>query len=171
MATELCRGTIEDFFHCKYDGLEKKIICERDILRHVTRGNWPICINSRSSTGIYIKPTNILIFQPEGNTSKPLMKVVDLDISKILKLDRKDFTNTSMKNPPGSRGWMAPEVNGSNRFDYKIDIWAFGCIFGYALSGGKHIFGDDSNVLIGRINGKEPMLLNNKDFLITNKKF
>jgi len=55
---------------------------------------------------------------------------------------------------------MAPEVYESNRFDFKIDIWALGCIFGYTLTNGnKHPFGDNSNERIVRIIRKEPMVM------------
>ena len=54
---------------------------------------------------------------------------------------------------------MAPEVYESNRFDFKVDVWALGLIFGYTLSGGKHPFGDDLITRIDRIKKKEPMVL------------
>jgi len=44
--------------------------------------------------------------------------------------------------PSGSEGWIAPELYRSMRYDYKVDIFPLGCIFGYVLSGGKHPFGD-----------------------------
>ena len=75
IATELCIGTLEDFFNGKYDGLKKKIIREREILRQVTQG-----LSHLHSLGIVhrdIKPTNILIYLPEG-TAKPLMKLEKL---------------------------------------------------------------------------------------------
>jgi len=88
-----------------------------------------------------IKPTNILIGTDGG---KPIMKLADLSVSKELQKDRKDFTNTSVTNPSGTRGWMAPEVYEFDRFDFKVDIWALGCIFGYTLTkGNEHPFGED----------------------------
>jgi len=48
-----------------------------------------------------IKPTNILIFVPDGDT-EPQMKPADFDISKILKNDQDSFTNTSVTNPNGT---------------------------------------------------------------------
>jgi len=67
-----------------------------------------------------IKPTNILILEPslEAPYNKPQMKLADFDISKILKTEGEDFTNTSVTNPSGTWGWMAPEVYESKRFDF-----------------------------------------------------
>ena len=76
-----------------------------------------------------------------------------------------DFTNTSLTNPNGSRGWMPPELFESERFDFKVDVWALGCIFGYTLTGGKHPFGEDYITRIDRIRKKKPMLLTKKDFV------
>jgi len=114
-----------------------------------------------------IKPTNILIFVKGSdrarNTNKPQIKLADFSISKFLKIDKDDFTNTNVSNPSGTKGWMAPEVYESNRIDLKVDIWALGCIFGYTLSGGKHPFGDDIIRRIFRIIEKEPMVMVQED--------
>jgi len=94
------------------------------------------------------------------------MKLADFDISKMLKTDiNMDFTNTSLTNPSGSRGWMAPEVYQSHRFDFKVDVWALGLIFGYTLSGGKHPYGDDSDLRTTRIKQNEPMILARTDLM------
>jgi len=86
------------------------------------------------------------------------MKLADLGISKILQAGKHDFTNTNLTDPTGTKGWMAPEVYESNRFDFKVDIWALGCIFGYTLSGGKHPFGEDPDNRSVQIKTKKPML-------------
>jgi len=115
-----------------------------------------------------IKPANLLIFvSSEGTeTLKPEMKLADFGISKMLKTDMDiNFTNTSVTNPTGSRGWMAPEVYESNRFDFKVDVWALGLIFGFTLSGGKHPFGDDQFERNTRIKQKKSMLLTKKDLI------
>jgi len=99
-----------------------------------------------------MKPNNILIHVPEANAGgqtemitpiKPQIKLADFGISKLLETDKQDFTNTSVTDPRGSRGWMSPEWYQSRRCDYKVDIWAAGCLFLYILSGGKHPFGED----------------------------
>jgi len=108
-----------------------------------------------------IKPTNILVFViPSSND--PQIKLADFGISKILKIGKSDFTNTNATNPAGTRGWMAPEVYLLDRFDFKVDIFALGCIFGYTLSrGNQHPFGD-TNSRIVRIIQKQNMVLKKK---------
>jgi len=161
---------MEDFFNGTYDGLEKGIITKKEIIRQVAKG-----LDHLHKLGIVhrdIKPTNILIFEPDSEASynKPQMKLADFDISKIVKPERGDFTNTSVTNPSGTWGWIAPEVYKEDRFDFKVDVWALGCIFGYTLSGGKHPFGDDDIMKrIDRIKQKRAMLLTKKDLLIENK--
>ena len=162
MATELCSGTLEEYLNGKYVG--PRFLNELEILHQVVQG-----LAHLHRLGIVhrdIKPTNILIFIPsEGSdeTNKPLVKLADFGISKILKIGKNDFTNTSVTNPNGTRGWMAPEVYESNRFDFKVDIWALGCIFGYTLSEGKnHPFGEE-NKRNSRILQKEDMELTPRD--------
>jgi serine/threonine-protein kinase/endoribonuclease IRE1 len=92
------------------------------------------------------------------------MKLADFGISKMLKTDMDmDFTNTSVTNPSGSRGWMAPEVYKKERFDCKVDIFPLGCIFAYTLSGGKHPFGDDPDQRLLRIKNQQPMSMVQQD--------
>lgn len=55
---------------------------------------------------------------------------------------------------------MAPEVYEFDRFDFKVDIWALGCIFAYILTeGNKHPFGDDPDKRVVLIKEKKPMML------------
>lgn len=113
-----------------------------------------------------IKPTNILVFVTSSSNDAQI-KLADFGISKILEDDNKnDFTNTSVTNPTGTKGWMAPEVYELKRFDFKVDIWALGCIFGYTLSvGNKHPFGDNSDARIVKIIRKEKMSLLTQEIL------
>ncbi len=91
------------------------------------------------------------------------MKLADFGMSRILEAGKEDFTNSCASNPKGTRGWMAPEVYEFDRFDFRVDVWALGLIFGYTLSGGKHPFGNDCNERIVRIRRKEPMLMAKED--------
>jgi len=110
-----------------------------------------------------IKPTNILIYVPDGTGTKPVMKLADFGISKMLKADKNDFTNTSMENPNGTRGWMPAEVYKEERLDFKVDVWALGCIFVYTLCEGKHPFGEDVDKRLELIRNEKSMLVNRKD--------
>jgi len=57
-----------------------------------------------------------------GIKEAQMMKLADFGLAKLLKFHKEDFTNTNVANPTGTKGWMAPEVYESNRFDFKVDI-------------------------------------------------
>lgn len=162
IATELCQGTLEDYVKGTYQGPRFKN--EREMLRQVTRG-----LAYLHNLGIVhrdIKPTNILIFVPSngGTIIKPQIRMADFSLSKALNNGREDFTNTSVTNPAGTKGWMAPEVYINERFDFKVDMFALGCIFGYLLSKENvHPFGANSYARIARIIAREPMILIHED--------
>lgn len=159
IVTEFCRGTLADYICGSYEG--PRFINDRDILVQITKGI--VHLHGKNIIHRDLKPNNILIHVPDGSAAggltepvKPQIKLADFDISKLLENDERDFTNTSITNPSGSRGWMSPEWYQSRRCDGKVDIWAAGCLFLYTLSGGKHPFGEDvdmrKNLIIqGRI--------------------
>jgi len=132
---------------------------KKEILRQVTQGL--AHLHSKGIVHRDIKPTNILIFvRNQGSEAEESqIKLADFGISKALNAEREDYTNTSVANPSGTKGWMAPEVYKLNRFDSKVDIFPLGCIFAYTLTGGKHPFGEKNNERIIRITGKQPMIL------------
>lgn len=41
----------------------------------------------------------------------------------------------------GTQGWIAPEIL-TDRYTIKVDIFPLGCVFCYALTGGKHPYGN-----------------------------
>ena len=106
-----------------------------------------------------ITPKNILIFESHQGHS---MKLADFGLSRLLKPNQSDFSNSNIDSPSGTLGWTAPELYGSARYTPKVDIFALGCIFGYTLSGGKHPFGDGIYRKL-RIQQREPMLFDNGD--------
>ncbi len=133
---------------------------EKEILNQVALG-----LNHLHSLNVIhrdIKPKNILIFVPEGEGTRPQIKLADFGLCKVPKADKEDFTNTNVTNPSGTKGWMAPEVFKEERIDFKVDVWALGCIFAYTLSSGKHPYGDDLKRIIRIIQGK-PLVLAQAD--------
>jgi len=162
VVTELCAATLEDYVKGnKYE--RPRFESEGEILYQVTCGL--AHLHSKGIVHRDIKPTNILIFVPDGYEAEPLMKLADFGISKSIPSGKEDVTNSSLSNPSGTRGWMAPEVYQYNRFDYKVDIFPLGCIFGYTLGVGKHPFGDDPDKRLVRIKDGQPMLMVREDLI------
>ena len=61
--------------------------------------------------------------------------------------------------PHGTHEWLAPEMFDSDNsdYDFSVDIFPLGCLFGYTLSGGKHPFGDSPLEQTMRILEKKEM--------------
>lgn len=68
----------------------------------------------------------------------------DLGISKVLNNDRA-FAKTAI----GTPYYMSPEIYKNNRYDYKSDIWALGCVL-YELVTLRHPFDANSMAALGQ---------------------
>ena len=80
------------------------------------------------------------------------MKLADFGLSRQRIISKDKFQLTKLKHGQssyfrqfGTLGWRAPEIANLNKlkneeYDYWIDIFPLGCIFGFVLSGGKHPF-------------------------------
>jgi len=139
----LCAGTLCEWIEKTYKGPEIGMN-ERKMLNQVTKGL--AYLHSKNIIHRDIKPTNILIFVPDGSGefNEPQMKIADFGLSKILQSDQADLSTKNQTNPKGTRGWIAPELyEKGRRYDSKVDIFPLGCLFGYTLSNGKHPFGED----------------------------
>jgi len=156
----LCAGTLEDLVEGKYQ--RPKVGDEKEIMYQVTRGL--TYLHRLEIVHRDIKPNNILVSVPKRDRAVPQMRLADFGISKSLKPDKPDFTNTNVTNPHGSKGWMAPELYMYERHDFKVDIFSLGCVFAYTLTGGKHPFGVERDERTNRIKNKEAMVLVSKDF-------
>jgi len=155
----LCSGTLDDYFNGRYHG--PKFKSEKEILFQATQGL--AYLHSLKIIHRDIKPTNILISLLKGNGGEPQIKLADFGLSKILRVDQEDYTNSNPSNPSGTREWIAPEAHDPKRCGYKEDVWALGLIIGFTLSGGKHPFGEDLDERSSRIKKKEPMILVQQD--------
>lgn len=162
LATELCIGTLQHLIEGTLLQQGPLILeDEKEILLQVTRGVAHLHSDHIKIIHRDIKPTNLLVYYTPsvGNS----MKVADFGISKILKAEQKDATNSNMTNPKGTRGWMAPEQYNASRIGFEVDIFSLGCVFGYTLSKGKHPFGEDIEDRIYFVKRGKPMTLTNDD--------
>lgn len=160
IASELCRGTLDDYIKGSYNG--PKFIPEKEILLQMAKGL--VYLHSLKIVHRDIKPTNILIYVPQNADTKPVVKLADFGLCKVLKNDlESDFTNSNTRNPSGTQGWMAHELYESNRLDSRVDIFSLGCVFVYTVTDGKHPFGDDHIERLIRIRRNEPISLTQKD--------
>ncbi|XP_036387862.1 serine/threonine-protein kinase/endoribonuclease IRE1-like [Megalops cyprinoides] len=87
-----------------------------------------------------IKPTNILLSQPDINGNIKAM-ISDFGLGKQLDQDKSTYSKGS--GSVGTLHWMAPEAHESESVKpgYSVDIFSAGCVFYYVLSEGSHAFG------------------------------
>ena len=71
-----------------------------------------------------IKPKNILI------TSDNILKICDFGVSVKINSKLTNFPNKKV----GTLHYLAPEVISEIIYDYKIDIWAYGCLLYQLIS-------------------------------------
>jgi len=131
LALTYCRESLEEFMSSSRFPDTNKETREKMVLG-ICRG-----MNHLHNLNIVhrdLKPQNILLDWNGG------IKISDMGLAKKLDSDANSFSTNS----PGSRGWQAPELlteNGGKRRTKKVDIFAFGCLAHYILTG-KHPFGE-----------------------------
>ena len=136
-----------------YIALELAIGSLKDYVTQRNPSGWPklddTCVLEQAALGLDwlhsknivhrdIKPSNILLVEA-GNVV--VAKLSDFDLSKELSADRRSITMTGAV---GTRGWMAPEVlqdDDNRKTTAASDVFSFGCVVYFLLSGGKHPFG------------------------------
>lgn len=115
IVTELWAGTLKQLIEEIIEG--PRLLKDKEILRQISNGLAYLHSLKRPIVHRDIKPSNILISVTRGQ-----MKLADLGISRELQTNQEDFTNTSVTNPNGTRGWIAPELYYHKRYDLKADI-------------------------------------------------
>ena len=161
IATELCCTTLRGFVE-DVNKFENMIEDLKGMLFEMALGL--DYLHSQEVVHRDVKPGNILVsFPTSASNTNPQIKLADFGLCRILKMDKEDFSNSSLSNPTGTSGWIAPELYDSDRYDYKVDIFPLGCVFAYTLTGGKHPFGEDLIERPLRVKRKEPLLITKKD--------
>ncbi len=145
IATELFEDTLESFVKKSYQKSSKS-----NILKY-TNSMLNVChqaaqgleyIHENGLIHGEIKPRNILVRKRKEGTGIAC-KIADLGLSNTSYTN--GHNNLSSKLDFEKLSWMAPELlqHGSwNNRSQKCDVWSFGCIVHYALTGGEHPFGD-----------------------------
>ena len=126
LITEWCGGTLKDLVEgIDYDG---PLMSTSRILFQVTEGL--AFLHSRNMAHMNIRPTNILIFQGDrvGKWFEPRAK---------LTCDSAFWDSIEGKSSEQVR-WQAPEAGDEGADSKASSIFSLGCVYGYALSGGRH---------------------------------
>jgi serine/threonine protein kinase len=87
-----------------------------------------------------LKPENILV----KSISDTIVKVIDFGSS--------CFIHDHLSSYIQSRSYRAPEVILGCKYDYKIDIWSFGCILAELYTGNVLFQNDSIQSLLARVN-------------------
>ena len=131
-----------DLVKGKYSG--KSVGSINQILRQIVSGVRYLHDNNVIHRDL--KPGNILISIPKDEISRPVMKLADFGMSRIVSEDQTHLTRTQQMDgysaafgPFGTDGWIAPEVrNGERTYTNKIDIFPLGLIIFFVWTGGCH---------------------------------
>jgi len=101
-----------------------------------------------------LKPQNVLI------TNSGRGKIADMGLAKRLNVAEGTSFETAVVGGPnannvaGTSGWQAPERLTQGRQSRSVDVFSFGCLVYYAMTGGSHPFGSklqrDANVMANK---------------------
>ena len=144
--TELCDGTLVDLVQGRYN---RPLVGNNwaPIVRQIVEG-----LDYLHANGVIhrnLEPRNILF--TIDDRKRPVMKLGDFGMSRILPGDQSHLTRTQMMDgyspvliPFGTDGWIAPEIlKGERTYKESVDIFPLGLIIAFTLSGGLHPFDVD----------------------------
>lgn len=147
IALELCQATLQDYV--QEPGTYQVALEPTQVLYQALSGLFHL--HSLNIVHRDIKPHNVLISYPNPYGEVKAM-ISDFGLCKKLAIGRHSFSSRS---GIGTEGWIAPEMlDKKMKTTRKCDIFSYGCVFYYVLSGGLHPFGDSfrrqGNILAGQ---------------------
>ncbi|PWA62555.1 PUG domain-containing protein [Artemisia annua] len=101
-----------------------------------------------------LKPQNVLI---RKDMSGITAKVSDMGISKRLRADMSCLTKSATGY--GSSGWQAPEQLRNEQQTRAVDLFSFGCVLFFCITGGRHPFGDTLERDVNIVNDRKDLFL------------
>ena len=123
LAMRLCTGTLKQEDNMQE---EQKIKFMKECLMGIRD------LHRRNIIHRDIKPSNILIYQ-SIDQKKALLG--DLDLAKIENSVKDDASNSLVERGMGSNNWMAPEMRSEGRITRKVDMFSYGCVLYWTLTG------------------------------------
>jgi len=151
LAIEYCMGSLEDLICGDYDDFAMTDLSHLPILNQIMSG-----LNQLHSLGIVhgnLKPSNILVSFPKGDTNEPMMKLADFGIRHAV---RDEATGLTQFRLVTTEGWMCP-TDSQDPISPSFDVFSLGCVCGYIFLNGLHPFGTDP---ISGIKNRQPIRLN-----------
>ena len=143
-------GTLEDLICGGNEDFAMTDSSHLPVLHQITSG-----LNQLHSLGIVhgnLKPSNILVSFPKGDTNEPMMKLADFGIRHAV---RDEATGLTQFRPVTTEGWMCP-TDPQDPNSPSFDVFSLACVFVFSTCKGIHPFGTDP---ISRIANKKPMKL------------
>lgn len=137
LALELCQASLRDYVENtvfpKTAEQNKRLLLETiSGLRH---------LHTLKIVHRDIKPGNILITKCPKTK---LLKALISDFGLCRKISEGRQSLTARTGSAGTDGWIAPEMLcQAKKISCAVDIFSYGCILYYVLSGGQHPFGND----------------------------
>jgi serine/threonine-protein kinase len=102
-----------------------------------------------------LKPANL--FLTRRVSGRPLIKVIDFGISRILSASNGKQNLTKTKHAPGSPMFMSPEhIERPREVDTRSDLWSLGVTIYYLLTGAYPFDAETVHQLIFMITSKQP---------------
>ncbi|KAL8579389.1 hypothetical protein ACOMHN_026754 [Nucella lapillus] len=147
IAVELCAATLADFVVGKT--MPGPMPDMKTILYQAMNGI--AHLHSLEIVHRDVKPQNVLISMPDARRQVRAM-ISDFGLCKKLAAGRLSFSRRS--GAAGTEGWIAPEMlEEDSRTTCAVDIFSAGCVIYYAVTKGKHPFGDSlkrqANIMMG----------------------